>query len=128
MMTATALVAAGGALGAAGRFWLGAAAARLLGPDQPFGTLAANVLGGLAMGLLAGWALSAGPEATRGWRLLLGTGVLGGFTTFSAYALETVTLLERREVAAAAAYALGSVVLACAGVFVGLLFARRAFS
>jgi CrcB protein len=77
------------------------------------------------MGLLAGWlALRAGAEGER-VRLLLGVGVLGGFTTFSAFSLETLMMIERRAWAQAGLYALLSVLLSTAAVFLGLLIMRR---
>ena len=119
------LVAAGGAVGAVMRYGLGAQATRTLGAGWPYGTLAANVLGGLAMGLLAGaLALRGGADQER-WRLLLGVGLLGGFTTFSAYSLEVVLMIERRAWGSALAYSLGSVVLSVAALFAGLVLMRR---
>ena len=119
------LVAAGGAVGSTLRYLLGVQALRSLGGGWPYGTLAANVLGGLLMGVLAGWlALRGGADQER-WRLLLGVGVLGGFTTFSAYSLEVALMLERREWASAAGYSLGSMVLSVGALFAGLLLMRR---
>jgi CrcB protein len=119
------LVAAGGAVGAMARYGLGLQALRLLGSAWPFGTLAANLIGGLLMGLLSGWlSLKGGGDPER-FRLLLGVGVLGGFTTFSALSLETASMIERRELGSALAYALVSVVLSVLAVFAGLALARR---
>lgn len=119
------LVAAGGASGAVMRYLLGEHALRTLGGAWPYGTLIANGLGGLLMGALAGvLALRGGGDAEK-WRLLLGVGVLGGFTTFSAYSLELVAMLERRAYGQAALYGLGSVALSVAALFVGLIFVRR---
>ena len=119
------LVAGGGATGAVLRYVLGAQAMRAFGIGWPWGTLIANVLGGLLMGTLAGvLALRGGADQER-WRLLLGVGVLGGFTTFSAYSLEVALMIERREWTSAAAYSLGSVVLSVAALFAGLLLMRR---
>ena len=115
------LVAAGGAAGAVARYAVGLQATRLFGAGQVWGTLAVNVGGGLLMGLLAGWAASGADER---WRLLLGVGVLGGFTTFSAFSLETVGLLERREWAGASLYVLVSVGLSVAALALGLTLAR----
>ena len=119
------LVAAGGAVGAALRYLLGGQAVRALGAGWPYGTLAANVLGGLAMGLLAGALAQRDGADQERWRLLLGVGLLGGFTTFSAYSLEVVLMIERRAWASALAYSLGSVVLSVAALFVGLVLMRR---
>jgi CrcB protein len=120
-------VGLGGALGAMARHAVGAQALRL-GGAWPYGTLAVNVVGGLLMGLLASWlALRGGADQER-WRLLLGVGVLGGFTTFSAFSLEVALMIERRAYGVAAAYSLASVVLSVAALFAGLLLARRVFA
>ena len=119
------LVAAGGAGGAVMRYLLGAQALRAFGAGWPYGTLIANVLGGLLMGaLVAVLAARGGPDQEK-WRLLLGVGVLGGFTTFSAYSLEIVMMIERRVYLQAAAYSLGSVVLSIVALFIGLIAMRR---
>ncbi|MBL8771983.1 MAG: fluoride efflux transporter CrcB [Phenylobacterium sp.] len=119
------LVAVGGAAGASLRYLLGVQAHRSLGGGWPWGTLGANVIGGFLMGALAGWLAWRGGADQERWRLLLGVGVLGGFTTFSAYSLEVVLMLERRAWGAALAYSLGSVVLSVAALFAGLLLVRR---
>ncbi len=117
------LVMLGGAIGAGARHLVGRAALALWGPGFPVGTLAVNVIGGLAMGLLAGWLASraSGDEALR---YLLGVGVLGGFTTFSAFSLETVLMIERGELMTASFYIIASVVLAIGALFAGLLVSR----
>ena len=118
-------VAAGGALGASARHLVGLGALRLLGPGWPYGTLTVNVVGGLAMGLLAGWlALTDHPNASA-LRYALGVGVLGGFTTFSAFSLEVALMIERKEVVSAAAYVGLSVAGAVGALFIGLMIARR---
>ncbi|GGB26114.1 putative fluoride ion transporter CrcB [Sphingomonas metalli] len=116
------LVMLGGALGSGGRYLTGRAAASLLGPDLPWGTLAVNLLGGFAMGLLAGSLARIG--SGEPWRLFLGVGVLGGFTTFSAFTLDTVTLLERGQSVLALGYILLSVAGAMAALVAGLSLAR----
>lgn len=121
------LVAVGGAVGAVARYGVGTLALRLAGPGWPWGTLAVNIVGGFLMGLLVG-ALSARAAGGDQLRLLLGVGVLGGFTTFSAFSLETMLLIERREWLGAAAYVAASVVLSIAALSVGLWLARRAFA
>jgi fluoride exporter len=127
-MTRFLLVAAGGALGSMARFGLGLLAARLApNAGWPMGTFAANVLGGLAMGLLIGWLAFKGGAHQETIRLFAAVGVLGGFTTFSSYSLEAVMMIERRDYGLAAAYVVGSVVLAVLALFIGLMVARRAF-
>jgi CrcB protein len=117
------LVMAGGAIGAALRYLLSQASLRTLGPGWPWGTFGANVLGGLAMGLLAGWlaARAAGGEPIR---LFLAVGVLGGFTTFSAFSLETMVMIERGDWLPALFYALVSVVASIGALALGLSIAR----
>lgn len=124
------LIGAGGALGAIARHLVGRAALRWLGPDMPlglpWGTLTANVAGGLLMGLLVGWlALTGRDGGDHAIRLFGAVGFLGGFTTFSAYSLELATMIERKDFALAFGYAAGSAVLALAAVFAGLLLMRR---
>ena len=119
------LVAAGGAVGAVARYGLGLQAVRWLGSTWPYGTLGANLLGGLLMGLLSGWLSQKGGGDPERFRLLLGVGILGGFTTFSAFSLETASMIERRELGSALAYALISVTLCIVAVFAGLALARR---
>ena len=119
------LVAVGGATGAVMRYLLGAQALRAFGAGWPYGTLIANVLGGLLMGaLVAVLAARGGPDQEK-WRLLLGVGVLGGFTTFSAYSLEIVMMIERRAWLQAATYSLGSVALSVTALFIGMILVRR---
>jgi len=118
------LVALGGAIGAGARHLTNIATLRLLGPAFPFGTLAVNIVGGLAMGLLAGWLALKYQGGGQGLRLFLATGVLGGFTTFSAFSLDAVLLWERGAVAAALFYVVGSVVLSILGLVAGLAFVR----
>lgn len=121
-------VAAGGALGATARYFAGAQATRWLGTGWPYGTFAINVLGGLLMGMLVGVLAHRGGADQERWRLLLGVGVLGGFTTFSAYALEVALMIERRAYGAATLYAAASAVLAVLAVFAGMMLARRVFA
>lgn len=121
------LVGLGGAVGAMARYCVGALALRLAGPGWPWGTLAVNVIGGLLMGLLAGVLAARGPGGEP-VRLLLGVGVLGGFTTFSAFSLEVALMIERREWLSAGAYVTASVIVSVVALVVGLWLARRAFA
>ena len=110
-------VAVGGAIGACLRLAATGAALRLFGPGFPVGTLAVNVVGSLIMGLAAGLLL-ARPEAAR-WQPLLMTGILGGFTTFSAFSLDTLALVQRGEGGKAMIYVAASVVLSLLAVWGG---------
>ncbi len=118
-----ALVALAGAIGATCRHLVGLAVMRALGPGFPWGTFAVNVSGSLIMGLFIGlWALKvSGPEEIR---LFVAVGVLGGFTTFSSFSLDAVTLYERGALLPAAGYVAGSVLLSLAALFAGLAIAR----
>ncbi len=121
------LTAAGGALGASARHLLSRFALHAFGPGIPWGTLIANTLGGFAMGLLAGW-LAFGVDGGREIRLFLGVGLLGGFTTFSAFSLEAALMIERKAWLAALGYVGISVVFAIGALFIGLYIARRVFA
>jgi CrcB protein len=118
------LVFIGGGLGAMARHGVGRAGLALMGPGFPWWTLAVNVSGSFAIGLLAGLfgALETGHHA----RLFLVTGFLGGFTTFSAFSLDALTLWERGALLHAGFYVLGSVILSLIAAAAGLLLSRLA--
>ena len=118
------LVFLGGGLGAAARHWVNRTAMALVGPDYPAGTLVVNVAGSMAMGMLAAWFAFRGEATTEAERLFLTTGVLGGFTTFSAFALDTTLMWERHDWAPALVYAGSSVFLSIAGLIAGMFIVR----
>jgi fluoride exporter len=125
-MTRFLIVAAGGGVGAALRYGVGLGLGRMLpGAAWPWGTFAVNGLGGLAMGLLVGWLAQKGGAHAETWRMLIGVGLLGGFTTFSAFSLEVALMIERRQVGLALGYALASVIVAVLALFIGLWVMRR---
>jgi CrcB protein len=113
------LVALGGALGSAGRWLVTLAALRAFGPGLPLGTLAVNIAGSFAMGLCAQRIAQGSPQA-----MLMMTGMLGGFTTFSAFSLDAFALWDRGATGLAAAYVLGSVILSLAALVLGIATAR----
>lgn len=117
------LVAVGGATGAVLRFLWGRAMLASFGPALPLGTLGANLIGGLLMGVLASllWRL---PTSQEPLRLLLGVGLLGGFTTFSAFSLEVYEMILRGDLGAALAYALVSVAGAVLALWAGVWLVR----
>jgi fluoride exporter len=124
-MTPVLLVFLGAGAGGVLRYFTHQACLAWFGAGFPWGTLSVNVLGSAAMGLLAGWlALRAGASWSEETRLLLMTGVLGGFTTFSAFSLDAVQLWERGAVASATAYVVASVVLSLAALVAGLGLGR----
>lgn len=124
-MQALLLVGLGGALGSIARYLTGALTLRTFGPNWPFGTFAVNLAGGLVIGVLAGWLAHRGGAEQERIRLFFQVGVLGGFTTFSAFSLETALMIERRQWDQAALYVAGSVVISVAAVFAGLALTRR---
>lgn len=117
------IVFLGGGLGAALRHGVNLASGRAFGTAFPYGTLTVNVVGSLAMGVFAAYFAFKG-DATQHWRLFLTTGVLGGFTTFSAFSLDAALLYERGEIGLAALYVVASVALSIAGLFAGLALVR----
>jgi CrcB protein len=123
-VTVHALVFHGAGLGRVLRHSVNLAAARLLGTGFPYGTLTANVLGSPVMGFLAG-SLAFKGEVSQHWWPFLTTGVLGGFTTFSAFSLDAVLLWERGDTSGMLAYILASGVLSVGGLFAGLYLVRQ---
>lgn len=127
---ASALVALGGGAGSLLRYQTGRLITLWLGPQAvtafPWATLAVNITGSLAMGLLAGWLARHGGSAGEAWRLLVGVGLLGGFTTFSAFSLELMLLVERGQPGLAAAYAGASVIAGIGALWLGLVLMRAA--
>lgn len=118
------LVFVGGGFGAVARHLSGMAVMRAAGPGFPWGTMVVNIAGSLAMGLLIAW-LARRSSGDSELRLLLATGFLGGFTTFSAFSLDAVTLYERGALTAAAAYVIASVTVSILALFGGLWLARQ---
>jgi CrcB protein len=118
------LVFIGGGLGSALRHTVNIVCPRFLGTAFPYHTFIINITGSMVMGLIAGYLAFKG-EASQPWRLFLMTGILGGYTTFSAFSLDTALLYERGELGLAVIYVLGSVVLSIAGLFAGLALVRH---
>jgi CrcB protein len=114
----------GGGIGSALRYGVGRAALAMAGPNFPLGTLAVNLLGCTLMGALVEWLAWRDTGIDASVKLFLATGLLGGFTTFSAFALDAVTLWQRGEVLTASAYAAGSVVLSIVGFLAGMALMR----
>ncbi len=123
-MQAFLLVGLGGALGAMARYGTGVVVGHIWRNPFPLATLLINVVGSLAMGLLVGWLARTLPPGQNEIRLFVAIGILGGFTTFSAFSLDVMTLIERGDVVPAVLYALGSVVLSVLGLLLGLMIFR----
>jgi fluoride exporter len=119
------IVFLGGGIGAALRHGVNIASARFFGTAFPYATMIENISGSLAMGLLAGYFAFRSGGSHQHWQLFLTTGILGGYTTFSAFSLDAFLLYERGALGFAALYVLGSVVIAIAGLFAGLMVARQ---
>src|SRR3954454_17603028 len=118
------LVFFGGGLGAMLRHLVNVTCARCIGIGFPWGTFIINITGSTVMGLIAGYLAFKG-GASQPWRLFLMTGILGGYTTFSAFSLDAALLYERGEIGSALFYVLGSVVFSIAGLFAGLALMRH---
>ena len=117
------IVFLGGGLGSMLRYGVNIAATRALGAGFPYGILLINVTGSFTMGLVAAWFAFKG-DASQDWRLFLTTGILGGYTTFSAFSLDAAVLYERGEISAAVIYVVASVVISIAGLFAGMAIVR----
>ncbi|MAM13110.1 MAG: fluoride efflux transporter CrcB [Rhizobiaceae bacterium] len=120
------IVAAGGALGSVGRYLVGVLAIRLWGPQFPWGTFVVNVVGSLMIGLLVE-AVARALNQSAEMRMFMVTGFLGGFTTFSSFSLDAMTMIERGDVLHAVAYIAASLLLALIAVFAGLAIGRMVF-
>src|SRR3954467_12006480 len=118
------LVFIGGGLGSTLRHIVNVLVARVLGTAFPYHTFIINITGSTIMGLIAGYLAFKG-DAAQPWRLLVMTGILGGYTTFSAFSLDAGLLYERGELGLAALYVLGSVALSIIGLFAGLALMRH---
>lgn len=126
MFTTLSLVALGGAIGASLRYLSGVGFLRLIGPTEfPLAILSVNILGSFLMGVFV---VAAAHRGLTQLSPFVMTGILGGFTTFSAFSLETVTLIERGQVGSAMLYVVLSVVLSVGGLALGLLVARGVFA
>ena len=117
------IVFLGAGIGGAFRHGVNVGSARLFGLGFPMGTLIVNIVGSFLMGLCAGY-FAFRPGLDQHFRLFLTTGILGGFTTFSAFSLDTALLIERHAYSLAAGYAVGSVIASVSALFVGLAAAR----
>ncbi len=117
------IVFIGGGIGSVLRYAASRAGLALVGPDFPAGTLFVNVVGSTAMGIVVAWFAWRGAEPSA-MRLLIATGILGGFTTFSAFSLDAVLLWQRGEVVAATLYVLASLVVSIGGLVAGMVLTR----
>jgi len=126
-LLASSYVALGGAIGALLRYQTGRAMTHWLGPNVvtafPWATLTVNVIGSMVMGLLAGFLARHGQGGEQ-WRLFIGVGVLGGYTTFSSFSLEMMLLIERGQPFQALTYALVSVLAGLTAMYLGLIVMR----
>lgn len=120
------VVFVGGGIGSALRFGVGRMSVTLIGPNYPAGTLFVNLIGCFLMGALTGWLAYRDLGIDQSTKLFLTTGILGGFTTFSAFALDAAALWGRGDSATAGFYVLMSVVGSIAGIFAGLSVMRTA--
>jgi CrcB protein len=121
-----ALVAAGGAIGSVARYLVGVWSARLAGPNFPWGTITVNIVGAFLIGLMVE-VVARRFDASAEMRVFIVTGVIGGFTTWSSFTLDAVTLFERGDMGQAAFYLAGSLTLSFAAIFAGLALGRSLF-
>jgi fluoride exporter len=117
------LVFIGGGLGSVLRHGVNRASMALFGTSFPAGTMFVNIVGSTLMGFLVGW-LAARSGDSQSFRIFLTTGFLGGFTTFSAFSLDTVALWQRGDHMTAVVYVIASVVVSIAGLFLGMAAMR----
>ncbi len=120
------LVGIGGALGSVTRYGSGVLVGRVWTSSFPLATLLINIAGSLAMGLFIGWLARTTPDWQADGRLFVAVGILGGFTTFSAFSLDAITLIERGEIGQALLYVGVSVLAAIAALYIGLVLMRGA--
>lgn len=123
-MTQVIAIAVGGALGAVMRYWVSTGVYHWAGRGFPWGTLAVNVLGSLVMGILYVWLMERVSQSVE-WRAFLLIGLLGAFTTFSTFSIETLALIEQGQHVRALLNALGSVVLCVAAAWLGVVLTRQ---
>lgn len=119
-------IALGGAIGTVLRHLANGAALKLAGPEFPYGTLSVNVLGSLAMGVFVAWLATHEPQSAH-IRAFVSVGLLGAFTTFSSFSLDTIILIERGALAQACMYILTSVMIAIVALWAGLVLGKVVF-
>ncbi|MEM1192611.1 MAG: fluoride efflux transporter CrcB [Pseudomonadota bacterium] len=122
-LQAAGLVALGGAIGSVLRYFSLEGARHIFGAGFPVGTLAINIIGSCALGVLMG-VIAMRTDPGHAWRLFAGVGLLGGFTTFSAFSLDTIVLIEKGSIGPAAAYVIATVILSVLALFGGLALGR----
>lgn len=118
------LVAIGGAIGSVARYGTGVVVGRIWSSSFPLATLLINIVGSIVMGLFIGYLVRTIPAWQADGRLFFAVGVLGGFTTFSSFSLDAISMIERGEIAQALFYVLASVLVAIGGLYAGLLVMR----
>ncbi|MAY99591.1 MAG: fluoride efflux transporter CrcB [Micavibrio sp.] len=116
-------IALGGAIGAVLRHLANGAALRMAGPEFPYGTLSVNIIGSFAMGLFIAWLVTHEPQSAN-LRAFVSVGLLGAFTTFSTFSLDTITLIERGALTQATLYIMASVMIAIVALWAGLVLGK----